>query len=369
MTKDCNAKGGINLAQGLCDTEIPEVVRRATQRAIESGPNTYVSHTGLPELKQAIAAKLSHHNQLDFDPSSEIVITNGASGAFWATCLSLLDPGDELLLFEPFYGYHLAQLRACGLGARFIHLEPPQFAFDEAALEAAHTPRTRAIVVSTPNNPSGKVFSEDELRAVARFAERHNLWIISDEIYEHFVYDGRRHISPACVGDVRERCITISGLSKTLSITGWRIGFCAASAPIAERIALASDVVYICAPAPLQMGVALGLQQLPDEFYRQLASDHQRKRDTFCSALSDAGLSPINPEGAYYVLADASSLPGETAVQRATHLLDRTGVAAVAGSAFFEPRTNNPGENLLRFCFAKTDAVLNEACQRLRKWR
>ncbi|MEN9579683.1 MAG: hypothetical protein RJA70_2692 [Pseudomonadota bacterium] len=369
MTRDCAEKGGINLAQGLCDMEIPEVVRRAAQRAIDEGPNTYVSHLGLPELREILADKLVRLNAVSYDPATELIVTNGASGAFWAACLNLFDPGDEVVLFEPYYGYHLAHLRACGLPAKFVRLAPPTFEVTEAALLEQIGPKTRAIVVCTPGNPSGKVFTRSELEVIERVAVSHNLWVITDEIYEHFVYDGKKHISPASLPGIYPRCITIGGLSKTLSITGWRLGYCAAPSGVAERLALTSDLVYICAPSPLQAGAAAGLRALPDEYYAALARHQQDKRDRFCEALLTAGLTPIVPEGAYYVLADISKLPGTTARERASALLDQTGVAAVAGSAFYQPTGGGPGETLARFCFAKTDGVLDEACRRLETLR
>lgn len=367
MTRDCTAKGGINLAQGLCDMEIPEVVRRAAQAAIDSGPNTYVSHLGLPELREVLAAKLMRLNQVNYDPETQLLVTNGASGAFWAVCLNLFDPGDEVILFEPYYGYHLAHLRACEIGAKFVRLQTPNFEVTEAALLAQVGPKTRAIVVCTPGNPSGKVFTRHELEIIERVATNRNLWIITDEIYEHFVYDGRKHVSPASLPGIYRRCVTIGGLSKTLSITGWRLGFCAAPEALAERIALTCDLVYICAPSPLQAGAAAGLSALPDDYYEELAHNQENKRNRFCDALSRAGLSPVVPQGAYYVLADVSKLPGTTARERVSALLDQTGVAAVAGSAFYQASAGSPGETLARFCFAKTDAVLDEACRRLLK--
>ncbi len=224
--------------------------------------------------------------------------------------------------------------------------------------------RTRAIILNTPANPSGKVFSRAEIEAIADACREHDLFLFTDEIYEYFVYDGARHISPATLPGMRERTIVMSGFSKTFSITGWRLGYATADAKWMAAMAYFHDLTYVCAPSAFQHGAAAGLERLPASFYTQIAIDHQSKRERMLSALRDAGFEPSVPAGAYYVLASASRLPGETAAQKARNLLAATGVASVAGSAFFRP---GRGENLLRFCFAKQDHELDEACARLRK--
>jgi aminotransferase len=218
--------------------------------------------------------------------------------------------------------------------------------------------------VNTPANPSGKIFSQSELEQVAELCRQHDLFLLTDEIYEYFVYDGARHICAAALPGMRERTIVISGFSKTFSITGWRIGYTVADARWMPAMSHFHDLTYVCAPAPLQVGAAAGLEQLPPSFYAQLAADYQSKREKMAAALEDAGMKPTVPAGAYYIMANAERLPGKTAPEKARHLLRTTGVAAVAGSAFFRP---GRGENLLRFCFAKQDAELDEACARLRK--
>jgi aminotransferase len=366
MTLECTRVRGINMSQGVCDTPAPEEVRRAAQAAIEEGCNTYTRFDGLAELRTAISKKLRIRNRVEASPDGEIVVTSGTSSAFYAACLALLDPGDEIVLFEPYYGYHLDTAFAVGAGARFVTLKPPEWAFTTEDLEDAVTERTRAIVVCSPSNPCGKVFSEAELRTVASIAEKHDLFVITDEIYEHFVYDGRKHVSAASLPELRDRTITIGGFSKTFSITGWRIGFSAARREYAERLGFINDLVYICAPAPLQMGVARALERLDDGFYDQLGKDYLVKRDKICGALDRAGITPIVPQGAYYVLADTSRLPGETSKERVLALLERTGVAAVPGSAFYR---GPEGDTLARFCYAKTTADLDEACRRLERLR
>jgi aminotransferase len=363
MSIECDRVGGINLSQGVCDTEVPAVVRRGAADAMDRGINTYTHYAGLIELRRAIAAKQEKYSGLKADPETEIIVSAGATGSFYCACLALLDPGDEVILFEPYYGYHVNTLVAAQAVPTYVRMTPPLWSFDPADLERAVTPRTRAIMINTPSNPTGKVFTRGELEILAKFAERHDLFVFTDEIYEHFLYDDARHISPATLPGMRERTITISGLSKTFSITGWRIGYSICDARWAQTIGFFNDLVYVCAPAPLQIGVAEGLASLGDDYYNELASSFARKREMICTALADAGLTPYVPQGAYYVLADISSLPGRTGKERAMALLTKTGVACVPGGAFFH---DDGGETLGRFCYAKDDSVLDEACRRLR---
>jgi aminotransferase len=239
---------------------------------------------------------------------------------------------------------------------------PPNWTFSTSDLERVITPRTKAIIVNSPGNPSGKVFSRTELEAIADAAQHHDLFVFTDEIYEYFLYDGCQHVSLATLSGMAERTITVGGYSKTFSITGWRIGYSVAHQKWAYLIGAMNDLLYVCAPAPLQAGVASGIEQLPDSFYRNLARDYQKKRDRFCHALAKAGFTPSIPQGAYYVLADVSSLPGKTGKERAMYLLDKTGVAGVPGEAFF---SGPEGHHFIRFSYAKTDSVLEAACRRL----
>jgi aminotransferase len=364
MTIECTRAGGLNLSQGVCDTPVPEVVRRAAQAAIEEGCNIYTRFDGLPELRAAIAKKLARWNGIDVTGEGDIVVTSGSSAAFYGACLAILDPGDDVVLFEPFYGYHVDTLLALGVEPRIVTLEPPGFGFDPEAVARAIGPRTRAIVVNTPSNPCGKVFTPEELEGIAAVAEKHDLFVVTDEIYEHFVYDGRRHVSPASLPSLRDRTITVNGFSKTLSITGWRVGFSAGRKEHLERLGYINDLVYICAPAPLQKGVARALEALDDRFYEDLGAEYQRKRDKFCGALDRAKLTPYAPQGAYYVLADTSRLKGTTSKERVMDLLSRSGVAAVPGAAFYR---GTGGDALARFCFAKTENDLDEACRRIER--
>jgi aminotransferase len=363
MTTECDRIGGINLAQGVCDTPVPAPVETAAIAAILAGHNIYTRLDGIARLRNAIAQKQLRDYGLRYDPETEVLVACGATAGLHAAAMALLNPGDEVLLFEPFYGYHVSTLKSMRVKPVLVPLAEPDWVLDVDALKAAITPRTRAILVNTPANPSGKIFSRPELEAVADAAREHDLFVLTDEIYEYFVYDGAKHISPATLDGMRERTIVMSGFSKTFSVTGWRLGYVTADAKWMGAMGYFHDLTYVCAPSALQHGAAAGLEQLPPEFYKQLAADHQSKRERMLSALRDAGMDPTVPAGAYYVLARASRLPGETAAQKARHLLAATGVASVAGSAFFRP---GRGEDLLRFCFAKKDHDLDDACARLR---
>ena len=362
MTLECERLKGVNLAQGVCDTEVPEEVQLGAKHAIESGINSYTRAEGLSPIRQAIAEKVRRFNGLDCEPEREVIVHSGSTGAFYTSCLALLNPGDEVILFEPYYGYHLNTLVATGVTPAFVTLCAPDWKFSPDDLERAVTPRTRGIVINTPANPSGKVFTRSELECIAALAQRHDLFVFTDEIYEYFIYEGQ-HVSPASLGGMRERTITISGYSKAFSITGWRVGYTVCDPKWAQAIAYFHDLIYVCAPAPLQIGVADGIRKLPEDFYRQIADEYLGKRDLLCHTLQEMGLTPSVPKGAYYVLADASILPGGTSKEKAMSLLHATGVATVAGSAFYHA---GGGENLIRFCFAKNDADLKEACRRLK---
>lgn len=364
MTLACTRVKGINLAQGVCDLDVPEIVLNGASEAMREGYNVYTRFDGLPELRHAIADKQRRFQGLDLDPENQIVVSAGATGAFQAACTALLEPGDDVLLFEPYYGYHVSMLRSMDMNTIFVPLHAPDWNFNDAELEAAVTPRLRAVVLNTPCNPCGKIFSRAELERIADFCQAHDLFLFTDEIYEHFVFDGREHVSPATLPGMAERTIAISGVSKVFAVTGWRLGWATCHPRWHEPIGHFNDLYYVCAPAPLQIGAARGLAKLGPEYYTELAEDHQRKRDHFCQTLNKVGLTPHVPQGAYYALADISGLPGTNSRERAMYLLEQTGVACVPGRAFWHDAS---GEGLARFCFAKRWPELHAACERLER--
>lgn len=362
MSIECDKVKGINLSQGVCDLNLPLPVKIGARKAMEAGINHYTRYDGLPQLRKSIARKMSKYNGIKADPEKNIIVSAGATGAFYCACIALLNPGDEVIIFEPYYGYHVNTLLAVGAKPVYGSIGHPDWTFDINELKKLITKNTKGIVVNTPANPSGKVFSREELAILADFSIQHNLFIFTDEIYEYFVYDGLKHISPGSLPNIKDRTITISGYSKVFSITGWRIGYCVCDEKWAKMIGYINDLVYVCAPAPLQMGVSWGINALSDKFYKSLCKEYWLKRDKICAVLKKIGLLPFIPQGAYYVLADASSLPGKTSKEKAMFLLKNTGVASVPGSAFYHDRA---GENLLRFSFAKKEKELNYACEKL----
>ncbi len=361
--------GGINLGQGVCDLPTPGPLLEGAQHSIGGGDRQlYTPYAGLPELRAAIAAKLRRHNGLDYGPENVAVCT-GSSGAFFAAGTTLLDPGDEVVLFEPFYSYHWTTVPLFGAVPIAVPLAPQTLAFDAAALRRALSPRTRAIVVNTPGNPSGKVWKRGELAALAAVLAGTDIVVLTDEVYEYMCFDGREHVSPATVPGLADRTLTMNSFSKTYSITGWRVGFLAGPRAIVEKCGIVFDQMEVCAARPMQRGVQRALEQLPDAFYRELQQGYQNKRDRFCEALRAAGFTFLVPEGAYYVLADYRRVFGDLDPHAAVlKMIERIGVNAVPGHLFFGsgPGDDESGVRCMRFQFAVELPVLDEACRRLR---
>jgi len=363
MTIECQKVNGINLAQGVCDIGVPEPVARGAKEAINRGINSYTRYDGLSELRHAIAGKMKAFNKITADPETEVTVSAGSTGALYCAAMALLDEGDEVILFEPYYGYHVNTFLAVGVRPVYITMHSPGSIFTPEDLEKAVTPRTKGIMICTPSNPCGKVFTETEIKWIADFAVKHDIFVFTDEIYEYFTYDGRVHISPGSIPELADRTITIAGYSKTFSITGWRIGYSVARKKWADMIGYINDLIYVCAPAPLQIGVAAGINELDTSYYQNLCAEFAVKRNLLCDALDAAGLTPDIPQGAYYILADVSRLPGQTSKERAMYLLNKTGVAGVPGEAFYHDKN---GDNLIRFCYAKTNEELEEAGRRIK---
>ena len=355
---------GINLGQGVCDLGTPAPLVAGAAESIAGGEDrqTYTHYSGLPELKEQIRRKLREFNGLTFG-DDEVMVTAGSSGAFTAAAMALFEPGDEVLLFEPFYSYHRSSLALLGCTPVSVPLVAPDLALDLDRLRAAIGPRTRALVINTPGNPSGKVFTTAELETLAGVLDGTRMLVLTDEVYEYMCFDGRRHVSPAAIPALAGRTVTLGSFSKTFSITGWRVGYLAGPARVVEMAGRVFDQIVICAPRPMQRGVARALRELPPSFYEELGRGYEHKRDRFCAALARAGFRFGTPEGAYYVLADYREVLGDVApYDAALALIERIGVNVVPGDVFY---ADPAGVRSLRFQFAVEPRVLDDVCDRL----
>src|SRR6267154_1193165 len=363
MTRRALASGAVNLAQGFPDFAAPAELKEAAKRAIDEDYNQYAITHGSPNFRRAIADKARAYNRLECDPDRNVTVTCGATEAMVATMLAVINPGDEVIIFEPFYENYGPDVILAGATARYVALREPNFAIDRAELEAAFGPRTKAIVINTPHNPSGKVFTRAELEAIAALCRHYDTLAITDEIYEHIIYDGARHLSLASLPGMAERTITISGLSKTYSITGWRLAYAIASERLTSAIRKVHDFLTVGAPHPLQEAGAVALR-LPESFYVELTAMYERKRSALYSALTRAGLECSNPDGAYYIVAEIGGMGFAEDFAAAAFMLDEVGVASVPGSSFYHRA--ELGHRKLRFTFSKSDETIAAAADRLR---
>ncbi len=366
MSRECDIAGGVNLGQGICDLPIEEGIRKGVARAIESGHSQYSRFEGIDLLRAGIAGKAASYNGISCNPDTQVVVTVGSTGGFALACLALLDPGDEAIVFAPYYAYHVNMIRLCGATPVFVPLRPPEFDFDGAALRAAFTPKTRMVVVNTPCNPCGKVFTSEELLSIGTRCREAGAVAVTDEIYEYILFDGRRHVSMASLPGMAEHTVTLSGFSKTYSMTGWRLGYTLGPETIIERMGLLNDLLYVCAPTPLQHGVLEALA-LPPAYYEGLRASYAAKRDMLMAACLRARIEPWTPRGAYYFLADVSALGCPDDGAAAAKLLAEAGVATVPGGAFFPDPAE--GRQLVRFCFAKQQGALEIAGRGLERLR
>jgi aspartate/methionine/tyrosine aminotransferase len=362
MTRLAQVHDAINLGQGFPDFPAPAEVKEAAERAIADDHNQYPITWGVPAFREAIAATYARDYGMSIDPEMEICVTCGATEAMSAAFLGLLDPGDEVVVFEPFYESYGPDAILSGASLRYVTLRPPHWTFDPDALAGAVGPRTRAIVVGTPHNPTGKVFTREELSQIAALCVEHDVIAITDEIYEHITYDGATHIPIATLPGMRDRTVTIGALSKTYAVTGWRVGWAIAAPPLMAGIRATHDFLTVAAATPLQIAgvAALGL---PASYYERMRAEYQERRDVMLRVLRDAGLTADPPQGAYYVMADISSLGQANDVAAARWLVEEVGVAAVPGSSFFS--RPELGSHLLRFAFPKKLETLEEAGRRL----
>ncbi|HYL13542.1 MAG TPA: aminotransferase class I/II-fold pyridoxal phosphate-dependent enzyme [Terriglobales bacterium] len=369
MTRQAMLHGAINLAQGFPDFPAPAEIKQAAQEAVAADINQYAITWGAKSLRQAIARKMQEWQGISVDPEKEVTVCCGSTEAMISTLLAVCNAGDEVVIFEPFYENYGPDSVLSGAKPRFVKLRPPEskdgeWTFDERELRAAFHNHTKAIILNTPNNPTGKVFSRAELELIRDLCVEFNVLAITDEIYEHILYEDAQHISIARLEGMRERTVTINGLSKSYSVTGWRVGWAVAPPSITNAIRKVHDFLTVGAPAPLQEAGAVALE-LPTIYYHRLAENYRTRRDHLMPALVEAGFRCFRPRGAYYVMTDISAFSFPDDVAFTQYLVKEIGVAAVPGSSFYDdPRD---GAQQVRFAFCKRDQTLDEAARRLRK--
>ncbi|MEX1136900.1 MAG: pyridoxal phosphate-dependent aminotransferase [Balneolales bacterium] len=367
VTAMVNKVKGINLGQGICDLPTPQPIKEGAKGAIDANKSIYAPFGGVEELKQNVLGKLQNFNKIPARSTDEIMISVGSTGGFVTAMFALLEPGDEAILFEPFYGYHRNLLKLLHINQKVLPMRGPNWNIDFDELERTITPKTKAIVINTPSNPCGKVWSREELQTMLELLQKHDLYAITDEVYEYMVYDNHKHVSLASLPEALERTITLSSFSKTFNMTGWRLGFAAGPEDIIHKMGLLSDLFYICAPTPLQHGLNEGFS-MDQEYFDGMLRDYDVKRTMMCEALEKAGFDVPWPQGAYYAFVNFETLSKElegfsNAKEACETLIEKTGVASVPGNSFFADPED--GRYFLRFCFAKEMDVLEDACERL----
>ncbi|MCA9841905.1 MAG: aminotransferase class I/II-fold pyridoxal phosphate-dependent enzyme [Cyanobacteria bacterium HKST-UBA03] len=352
----------INLAQGFPDFEAPQPLKDAACQAIQDDINQYAITWGDKGFRDAIAAKTKWYLGLDVDPETQITVTCGATEAMMSAMLATVNPGDEVIVFEPHYENYGPDAILCGAVPRYVHLRAPDWHFDEKELEAAFNKKTKAIIINTPHNPTGKVFTEAELTFIGKLCEYWDVLVLTDEIYEHILYDGHRHVAPATIEDLKDRTITINALSKTYSVTGWRVGYIIANAELTGAIRKVHDFLTVGAAAPLQRAGAAAMH-LPENYYTHLQQLYDNKRQAMLEVLDTVGIPYFKPQGAYYVFCDIDRFGYADDIAFTRHLVQDIGVAVVPGSSFFEDPVQ--GNRFIRFCFCKKPETLQAAQERL----
>jgi aminotransferase len=365
MSRLAIRRGAVNLAQGFPDFPAPDWLKQAACNAILDDVNQYSITWGAKPLRDAIAAKYLRTYALEVDPETEITVCCGSTEGMIAALLGLADPGAEIVVFEPFYENYSPDTKLCGASRRLVRLHAPDWSFDDFELRQAFNSRTRAIIINTPHNPTGKVFSRRELELIAELCQEYDVLALTDEIYEHIVYDGAVHVPIVTLPGMRSRSVLVNSMSKTFSVTGWRVGWVIAAPELTSTIRKVHDFLTVGAAAPLQQASAVALSA-GEDYYNHLAADYRQRRDFLVKTLTDSGFRCYSPAGAYYVMTDISSFRAASDREFARQLIQNNGIAAVPGSSFYED-----GQNIekIRFCFCKSYETLEEARRRLRKLR
>jgi aminotransferase len=364
MTRLAMEKGAINLAQGFPDFSAPADIKQAAQQAIADDFNQYAITWGAKPFRDAIAAKYRKWYGLDYDPEREITVCCGSTEGMIASMLAITNPTDEIIIFEPYYENYGPDTFLCGAQRKLVSLRPPDWTFDPDELRRAFSPKTKAIILNSPNNPTGRVFGRAELMVIAELCQEFDALAITDEIYEHILYDSASHIPIATLPGMRERSVLVNSMSKTYSVTGWRVGWVLAAPDLTDSIRKVHDFLTVGAAAPLQQAGVLALN-LPDSYYQKLAHDYQSRRDMLLGVLEGAGFRCFRPDGAYYIMTDIRDFGFSDDYAFVRHMIDQAGVAAVPGSSFFAD--SHAGNELIRFCFCKKYETLEEARIRLTK--
>src|SRR5881396_3433716 len=366
MTRLAMEHGAINLSQGYPDFPAPDVLKKAAADAIFADVNQNAITWGAKNFRDALVYKTKRFMGVDIDPEREVTVCCGSTEAMIDVLLAVINPGDEVIVFEPFYENYGPDAIISGATPRYVQLRQPDWSFDEKELTAAFNNKMKAIIINTPNNPTGKIFSRDELEFIGELCQKWDVLAVTDEIYEHIIYDGAKHISAITLDGMRERTIVVNGMSKTFSVTGWRVGYIIAPPGITGAIRKMHDFITVGAPAPLQDAGAVALR-LPDSYYTDLANLYQQRRDRLMKMLKDAGLNPMLPKGAYYVMCDVANWGYPNDVEFARFLVKDIGVATVPGSSFFSDPAS--GKDIIRFTFCKKEETLQVAEERLKKLR
>lgn len=365
MSRIAAAHNAINLAQGYPDFPAPEAIKQAAVKAVMEDHNQYAITWGTKGLRDAIAAKVKRDYNVVIDPERQLTVCCGATEGMIATLLATINPGDEVIIFEPFYENYGADVILCGAVPKYVSLQPPAFNFNREELIAAFSDKTKAIIINTPNNPTGKVFNREELELIAELCIKYDVLAINDEIYEHILYDNTQHIPLWTLPGMAERTIAVNSVSKTFSVTGWRIGYVQAAAEITNSIRKVHDFLTVGAAAPLQVAAAAAFNFGAD-YYRELAGFYSERRDYLLNALEKVGFTCMRPQGAYYIMAEITPFGWEDDVAFAKYMASEIGVAVVPGSSFFR-QESMAGKNLIRFCFCKKFETLQAAAERLKK--